>query len=361
MRTTAARAALAASLAGLALSGCSPFYVLRAAYEEGRILAGRRKIESVIEDPRTTAAEREKLMLVPQARAFAREIGLTPGGSFTRFSRVSRDVLAWVLMASRPDAFELHSWWFPVAGRLPYKGFFERKDADAAARSLEAKGFETYIRPTDAFSTLGWFDDPLLSTTLRHDETRIVEIVIHETLHSTIWIGDAVDFNESLANFVGTRASVDFFESLAAQAPGEAARTKALTLLQRACQGLHSEAALEKIVTSLYNDLAALYESAQSRETKLARRGEIFEQYIAPLRSKNPHMQIFRQINNAEIMQLKIYLTGFSKFEKLFGMCSADWRKFLDELKVLSREIDQSEGPGPWELLDRRLKEEQGV
>ena len=355
MNTSRMSSHLFAALLGILLCGCSPFYVLRAAYEEGRILAKRQKIEKVIEDPVTPQAEREKLLLVPRARTFAETIGLTPGGSFTKFSRIGRDVLAWVLMASRPDSFELYTWWFPVTGSLPYKGYFDKPDAEAAGRSFESRGYEIYMRPTDAFSTLGWFDDPLLSTTLRHDETRLVEIIIHESLHSTIWVGDAVDFNESLANYVGTRATVDFFSQLSTDSPDDASRQKAQALLERARQGLQSEAALEKIVNSLYDELSLLYLSGEARESKLEKRKTIFETHVSRLREKNPRMQIFKEVNNAEIMQLKVYLTGFSQFDRLFEKNSASWNEFLHELRSIKEAVDSGPERDPWKVLAGRL------
>ena len=111
-------------LCGCSLSGCSPTYVIRAAYEESKILINREDIPDVIADPATSLDEQAKLLKVVAAREFAKNLGLNPQDSFTTYSRVDRDILAWVVVGSKPDAFALHTWWFPIVGSVPYKGFF---------------------------------------------------------------------------------------------------------------------------------------------------------------------------------------------------------------------------------------------
>ncbi|NLF25648.1 MAG: aminopeptidase [Deltaproteobacteria bacterium] len=199
---------LTMSLSLLAM-GCSPLYITQAVYQESLILLRRRSISKVIADPNTHPDLKIKLQLVLDARAFAMRIGLEPRGSFTKYTHMDQDVLTWVLAASRPDAFILKQWWFPFVGRVPYRGFFEKADALSAAAALQDQGYETSIRGAEAFSTLGWFNDPVLSTTLQRSAPSIVETVLHESTHSTIWVPGHVDFNESLANFVGIQGTLD--------------------------------------------------------------------------------------------------------------------------------------------------------
>src|SRR5436305_8587230 len=118
-------------------------YLVRAAWEEAKILARRRDITDIVADSTTSAATRQKLRVVLAARAFARDsIGLRARESFTTFSRLEHDTLVLVLSAAYRDRLEAYSWWFPVVGRVPYKGYFDFGAAKAAARKLDADGFD---------------------------------------------------------------------------------------------------------------------------------------------------------------------------------------------------------------------------
>ena len=167
-------------LLSLSISGCSPFYVMRAAYEQSKIFCSERSIDKVLKDPSTTEEVRDKLSRVLEARTFATSnIHLTPGDSYTSYAVVDRNVLSWVVMGSRPDSFSFATWWFPIVGSVPYKGFFEQEDAEAEGKILTEQGYEIWIRGASAFSTLGWFDDPVLSTLLQRNEVEIVNTIIH--------------------------------------------------------------------------------------------------------------------------------------------------------------------------------------
>jgi predicted aminopeptidase len=197
-------------------------YIARAAVEESRILLRRRAIEDVIADSATRPALRQRLMLVRDARAFAvRELGLVSNASFTAYSQLDRDTLVLVLSAARRDTLAPVTWWFPVVGRVPYKGYFDATAARAARDELKRRGFDTYLRPASAFSTLGWFNDPLLSTTVGQDTLDLANTVIHELLHNTLFVKGQVAFNESFASFVGARGAAGFFRSRGAAAAAE--------------------------------------------------------------------------------------------------------------------------------------------
>jgi len=199
----------------LALSGCaSSLYVLRSGYEEARILWRRQPIEKLLLQPDIDAETKQKLALVLDARAFARNaLGLRVGGSFSSLARVDADQVVHVVVAARRDRLELVTQWFPIVGTVPYRGFFDEAAARAEAAALEAQGCDTVVQPSVAFSTLGWFDDPLLSNLLRFDPVSLADVIIHELLHNTRYIPGHADFNESFANFVGHRGAVAFFET----------------------------------------------------------------------------------------------------------------------------------------------------
>ena len=194
------------------LTSCSPLYLLRGGYEEARILWRRQSIPKLISDPATPQPERTKLELVLQAREFARDsLGLRVGGSFRTVATIDRDQIVHVVTAAERFRLAAYRWWFPIVGSVPYKGFFHRDDAIEEAKKLESRGYDTLIRTSAAFSTLGWFDDPLPRHVLQLEETALVNLVLHELLHSTTYLAGEAEFNESFANFVGHRGAIAFF------------------------------------------------------------------------------------------------------------------------------------------------------
>ena len=201
------------SIAAMALlTACSPGYVLRAGWEEAKILTARRPIHEIVHDTTASAELRGKLRLVQHAREYSeRTLELVPGDAFTSYVELERDTLLMVVNAAHEFELRWKTWWFPIVGRLPYKGYFDFEKARQEAEKLDEQGYDTWVRPSSAFSTLGWFPDPLMSTTLRADSVGIVETVIHEITHSTFFPKGQARFNESFANFVGHRGAISFF------------------------------------------------------------------------------------------------------------------------------------------------------
>jgi predicted aminopeptidase len=331
---------------------------MRAAYEQGKILLARRSISSVLQDPETPLDQREKLEVVLQARAFSEKLGLNPGGSFTKYSKVDRDPLAWVVVGSRRDSFSLRLWWFPIVGSVPYKGFFDKPEAEAEAANLEASGYETWVRGTEAFSTLGWFNDPVLSTTLKNPASRIVNTVIHESVHSTVWIKNNVTFNESFANFIGTEGALAFFQSQAdtcAQSDDQCAKSR--DFISASARDRILQYDLSSLIEWLYADLDKLYrDESLSSEQKIQRRAEIFDQLLAPFRERYPKITILKSINNAEIVQLKLYLTELLLFQQLFEKEGRNWSPFISRIREIQSAIDRDSSLDPFTLLKDMVK-----
>jgi predicted aminopeptidase len=334
----------------LSLAGCSPGYVLRAAYEQGKILYARTPIEDVLAKPDLPLDDRRKLNLVLEARAFAESMGLEPKGSFRKYAVVDRDPLAWIVMGAKKDSFALTSWWFPIVGSVPYKGYFEREDAEAAARDLEGKGFETWVRPTDAFSTLGWFDDPVLSTTLKYPDYRIVTTVIHESVHSTVWIPGSAPFNESLANFVGNLGATQFYRRKLDGCQIDCERVKAD--LERCEKEQLLDDVMGETLEALYTQLDALYKQKLGLEKTLAERVLVFENVTAALKKQYPTLTILQKVNNAEIMQLRIYMMEQPSFRALYGLSGENWPAFFERVKEIARGPSED---SPFERLKRSV------
>lgn len=297
----------------LAVGGCSPTYVIRAGYEEAKILWRREPIAAVLARPDVDPEVRRKLELVLAARRFAAELGLKPGGSFTTLSYVDGPTMLYVLTATPRTSLEPHTWWFPIVGRVPYKGFFARARAEAEAKDLVAAGLDTSIRGAAAFSTLGWFDDPLLRHQLKADDVDLVNLVLHETYHNTFYAkgAHATAFNESLATFVGHRAAIDFFASR----PADAA------LVAEARDAWADERTFGSFVQALARQLRELYGSADEA-TAIAERETLFtaaqEAFPAlPFHGKRFDKFDDVHLNNAVLLQVLLYTTELDLFEEV--------------------------------------------
>lgn len=331
---------------GATLASCSPTYVLRAAWEEGRILWRREPIPELLNDRNLDPGRRAKLELVVEARTFAsRDLGLKVGKSYTSFADIGRDTLALILSASLPDRLQPYTWWFPIVGSVPYKGFFSRQAAEAERSKLQAKGYDTYLRPTAAFSTLGWFPDPLLSTVLAsQDSVGLVETVIHEVTHNTLFVPDHVTFNESFANFVGSVGAIDFFCR-----PGHAADD-----CETARARWHDSVEFGTFLDSLWNALDTLYAQNLPRPQVLDRRGTLLKQMAERYRTEYvPEMQTPGyarfdpdRLNNASLLASHLYYHRLDLFQGLY-------ERDGDLARVVRRVSDAVKGADdPWKAVE---------
>lgn len=320
------------------LSACSPGYYLRAAWEQTKILNRRHPIASIVADTATDWETRNKLLLVLQARQFAADsLKLNAGDSYTLFARAESDTLVMVLSAAYKDRFAPHTWRFPIVGRVPYKGFFELRDAQKEQRKLEARGFDTYLRPSAAYSTLGWFNDPLLSTLLRYDEISLANTVIHELFHNTFYAPGQAVFNESLANFVGGRGAIEFF----CGRDGPDAAT-----CRTATGAWDDDVTFGVFLKGLVDDLETLYARPDlSREDKLRERERIFSDAQARFAAEvRPRLKVdtfagFTRdpLNNATLISRRIYYDRLDLFERVYQSRGGDFRRAMDDIVAAAR------------------------
>ena len=333
-------------LVAIFLGACSPGYVMQAAYEQGKVLWRRQPIEQVMLDSQVSPLTRIHLQFVRQAREFSQRIGLKPGSSYTYYSALDREVFSWLVVASRADKFELHTWWFPIVGTVPYKGYFSQEEAIAEAKRIKELGYEVSVRPVNAYSSLGWFNDPVLSSALKDSLLTTVETVIHETLHRTVWVPGEVAFNESFANFVGTRGAQQFFEQ--AQNPCSGLDEQLLALCGQQFEKARVEAGpsferdlvLSVEITKLYESLKTLYESGKNREEVLKEREAIYGSWRDALRQRFPEYKGLQKLNNADIMQAKLYYTELAAFQDEFAHANGKWPDFLKAMQQLKEQHD---------------------
>ena len=339
--------------AGLSSVGCSPIYVIKAGIAEARILAARQPIGKVVLDPATPDDIRGKLMLSLEARDFARDaLGLDIGDSYTSFAQLEKDTLALVLSAAYRDRLVSRTWWFPIIGRVPYRGYFSVKGALNAQRDLEEEGFDTYLRPTAAFSTLGWFADPILSTLLRYDHVDLVETILHELSHNHLFVGGQVRFNESYATFVGRVGAIEFF----CTRPGGGPNT---VWCQRARARWRDTQRFSRFLDGLVAELEAIYQDpALPTDDKVTRRQEVFERHQALFRTEvQPDLEsltfgvfVSTPLNNATLLARMRYYHRLPDFAAFYEEHGSDLRNSVAALKEGVAAVED-----PFELLPRTL------
>lgn len=338
-----------AVLACACLAGCSPEYVLRGGWEEAKILSDRRPIEEIVADSSTEPEVREKLLLVRDARVYAqRQLGLDPGKSFTSYARLDSDTL--VLVVSAAPEFELRwkTWWFPIVGRLPYKGYFQFDEALEQAAKLEADGYDVSVRPSAAFSTLGWLPDPILSPSLREDSIGLVETVIHEITHTTYFPKGQARFNESFANFVGWRGSIEFFCDALADA-------ERCTVAE---SRWHDMRVFGRFFNSVVDPLQELYSSGGTESELRAGKRRIldeaairFDERVRPQLVSGSYRALDpAALNNAWLLSRILYYSRLDDFESLYG-------RYPDLRSAVAALIEEAGKGDPWEALDRLLEE----
>lgn len=351
----------------LAVSACSPLYVIRAGLAEMEILGARRPISEAVLDPSLDARTRGILTLVSEARLFARdELGLNVGGSYTSYTELESDTLALVLTGAYRDRFVPVTWWFPVVGHVPYRGFFNEEAALEEQARLEARGFDTWLRPTAAFSTLGWFDDPLLSSVVGDDEVEAVTTVLHELSHNHLFVPGRVRFNESYATFVGRAGAVAFF----CTRPGGGPDT---VWCLRARARWRDARRFSDFLAGFIPDLEALYADPRlSSAGKVARREEIFDRALETFGSEvSPSFESLGfgsfetlPLNNATLLSRDRYYADLQGFEALREACggvaaavahlAASARDTDDPFGLLREACDVGSAPGRRESPGRR-------
>jgi predicted aminopeptidase len=326
-------------------------YLTRAGLEETHILTSARPITDLAADPSTSPHTRQSLQLVLQARDYAAKLGLEAKETYTKYSDVGRDTLLLVIQAAPKDCICPYTWKYPVVGRIPYKGFFDFKAAHRTANRLEARGYDVYLRPAGAFSTLGWFNDPLLSTALSRDSVELAATVFHEIAHNTIYVKSATPFNESFAQLVGYRAAERFFRSL-----GDSASAR------MAADRWHDEILLGAYYSTLVDRLQSLYQQHPDSATLAAGRAAaatwartVLQDSIGPeLRTYHLGRLRERPINNAFLIGARLYRTRLDLFERWYQRHGGDIAASVAALDTL---MQGAEGDSAYARLARAVSD----
>jgi predicted aminopeptidase len=308
------------------LAGCgTASYLAQQGAGQLRLLRARRRIADVLADPAVDEQLKERLRLAQAARDFGvAELGLRGGDAFTRFLDTAGAPIAWNVTAAPKDRLRVHLRRFPIVGAIPYLGFFREADAQREAARLRALDLDVYVRPVAGYSTLGITADPIYSSMLDGSEARIVEVVLHEMLHGTLYLPGHSEWNESLATFVGLRGAAAFF----ARSGGASASQQ---IVDEATRRERDEDAFARFLLPVMRELDALYSSPLPRAEKLRRREDIFQRAQAdylrrfpPPAGKRPGAFAQQPLNNAVLLSFAVYHDSTPEHRRLFQRVGED-------------------------------------
>jgi len=324
-------------------------YLTRAGIEQTAILEKRKPIERLVNDSSVPAETRAYLALVLAVRTHAAEIGLDAGETFTTYADIGRDTLLLVLSASPRNCICPHIWKYPIVGRVPYKGFFDVEMARREADKFASRGFDVSLRPAAAYSTLGWFEDPLLSTSMVRDSVELAGLVFHEIAHNSLYVKSATPFNESFAQLVGYRSAEEFFRGR-----GDSA------LADRARDRWYDEIVLGEFYDGLLTRLEAFYAGKPTGDSLEAGRAAIAkwsrEQLEGPIGARFRTVRVGRlaerPINNATLVGVRIYRTHLDWFDRWHADHDSSIQASVAALKALMRGVP---GDSAFARLQRAL------
>jgi len=327
----------AATVTGIALlSSCSTIeYGFQAASGQASVLSAARPIESWVNDPAAPPSLRTKLGHALEIRDFAsHDLGLPNNGSYRSYADLGRNAVVWNVFAAEPFSVTPKTWCFPIAGCVPYRGYYDRAGAMAFAKELEAQGYEVYVGPVTAYSTLGWFNDPLLNTFINSPDREIARLVFHELAHQLIYVSSDTEFNESFATTVERIGVQRWLQDHGSQQDRDAWKTT--RNLQEGFQTLVAKHQLA---------LRRLYSSAADRDTMQREKVGLTEK----LRSDYALLKIqwggdgrydrffAGPLNNAQLASFAVYTRLVPAFETLFSEHHADLGAFYSDVRGLAQ------------------------
>ena len=326
------------------LTACSgPGYYLQAVSGQWKLMHARQDIQSLLDNPATSSELTAHLQAAGQIKVFASSaLDLPANGSYSSYVEVEGDALVWNVVATEEFSLEAKKWCFPVAGCVPYRGFFKQQKAKESATRLRKKGMDVFVSPAAAYSSLGWFNDPLLSTMVTGSDIRLAAYLFHELAHQRLYIkGDGV-FNEGYASFVEETGIKAWLESNQRQDE----------LLQR--QRLQNASKdFQMLIGEVRKELAGLYRSDKPDTIKRKQKADIFRSFSQSYEQLSDEKWNGKRyyaawfdgpVNNARLALYNTYEGSHCAFQGLFDQAEGDMREFhrLAEQKSLLQKEDRA-------------------
>ena len=340
------------SFFSLLLTSCAHTrYIGKLAWGEAKILGGSVPLQEILDDEGVEKEIKEGIRLVQEVKEFSHQrLGLRLDGAYETFYQVKGDALIYLVSACPQDSLEPYTWRFPIVGRVEYKGFFSEKDAINEIRKLREQGYDTCLQQAIAFSTLGWLSDPLYSTVVARHPVVIMNIVIHELVHTTVFFKGDTEFNEHIASFIAEKGTLMFI----AERFGSSS-----DWYQFARELARDEDLVAGFFQGLYDSLMELYAQDISLKEKLKMKEEIFAQGRQDWIKLGRHLTAedlsgrIGNLNNAVVLAYRRYLPSSTGLLHQVYEALGDDLKGLIELLCAIREA--KEPPQPF--LEQWLRE----
>jgi predicted aminopeptidase len=291
----------------ITVSGCQTlnFYgqAVRGQYQ---LIANRKSIETLVSSPLTPPKLKKQLELVQKLRKYAgEELKLPVDGHYSKYVDVHRPFVVWNVEAAREFSLEPKTWWYPIVGSLEYRGYFSEHSATKYGAALRLKGFDVFVGGVEAYSTLGWFKDPVLNTFIFNREPDLAETIFHELGHQRVFARSDTDFNEAFATTVGEEGARRWL-----RAHGNAAAYDTYAEeLKRTRQFVH-------LTMNTRRQLEALYGDERTEEGKL--KASRKKPALSPQQLREKKKQILEQMQ-ADYAELKKHWTGGGNYDPWFS------------------------------------------
>ncbi|ANY85719.1 hypothetical protein IEC33019_0105 [Pseudomonas putida] len=321
-------------LAAVLLNGCSSLgYYGQLAEGQWQLLRARQPVERLLDDPATPVRLRQRLTHAEQARRFASEhLELPDNRSYRVYADLGRPYVVWNVFATPELSLQPVTHCFPIAGCVAYRGYYRQGAARGAAALLRQQGLDTYIGGVEAYSTLGWFDDPILSSMVGWGDERLAAVIFHELAHQRFYVQDDTEFNESFASFVEQEGSRQWRVARGLPAIQEHALRQREQFIQLV---LDSRARLEAIYASPRNAAGKrAAKQAEFERLRQAYRQVRDEQWKG---DKRYDAWMYGPMNNAKLLPFGLYDQWVPAFAALFGQVGGDWTLFYQRVEALGQ------------------------
>lgn len=320
----------------LLLSGCQLGYYGHLVGGHRALMSARQPVEQVLQRDDLDPALRHKLELSVQLREFAeQQLGLPVDQAYSEYAELESDWVTWNLFAAPPLSLQPKQWCYPVVGCASYHGYFDQQRAERDAEKLRQQGLEVYAGGAIAYSTLGWFDDPLTTPMLAGSDLWFAELLFHELAHRRFYLKGDTRFNESLATAVG-RAGMQ--QWLSSRGAGLAEAHAQLEARERARQQVLA------LVDDTRQALAELYATTLPEADKLAQRDQLrqtLRERFALAAQDDPALSRYQQwfdgpLNNAQLATLADYESLVPGFDAVLAQCEQQWPCFWQRVEQIA-------------------------